>query len=76
MGITFADVQDAVKDADLILIQTNHPEFSSEQFVELVAATAREGAVVVDLWNQTDALARTRPDMTVAVLGRVGEVQA
>ena len=74
MNITFTHLPEAVSGANLVLLQSNHPDFTSEQFVEVLAAKIPDGAVVIDLWNQTEALAKARPDLKIAVLGRLSEV--
>ena len=74
MNIEFTDLAAAVQGANLVLLQSNHPDFTSEQFVEVLAANIPDGAVVIDLWNQTEALAKARPDLKIAVLGRLSEV--
>ena len=74
MNITFTHLPEAVSGANLVLLQSNHPDFTSEQFVEVLAANIPDGAVVIDLWNQTEALAKARPDLKIAVLGRLSEV--
>ncbi len=44
-------LEEAVRDADAVLMATNHPEFCSEATLRLVVETARPEAIVVDPWN-------------------------
>ncbi len=74
MGIDFTELEGAVTGADLVLLQTNHPDFTAEKFVEVLTRALKQGAVVIDLWNQTEALKQARPDLKIAVLGRLSEV--
>lgn len=53
MGIVF-DELDACLEADVVLIQTNHRFFSSEEFYEAIMKNSHPGRVFVDLWNQLD----------------------
>jgi UDP-N-acetyl-D-mannosaminuronic acid dehydrogenase len=54
MGITFEELNDCLK-SDVVLIQTNHRFFSSEEFYSAIQGSSRPGRVFVDLWNQLDA---------------------
>lgn len=44
-------LEEAVRDADAVLVATNHPEFCNEATLRLVVETARPEAIVVDPWN-------------------------
>ncbi|WP_205696671.1 nucleotide sugar dehydrogenase [Conexibacter sp. SYSU D00693] len=44
-------LQDAVLDADAIVVATNHPEFCSPATLRLIAEGAKRDALVVDPWN-------------------------
>lgn len=61
--------------ADVILLQTNHPDFSSRAFQETLLAHLPAGALVLDLWNQTDGITRARPDLHVRVFGRAQRME-
>lgn len=56
--------------SELVILQTNHTEFSSPNFLAELAAHLPEGAVVLDLWDQTSPLATARPDLRIKPLGR------
>jgi UDP-N-acetyl-D-mannosaminuronic acid dehydrogenase len=44
-------LQEAVLDADAVIVATNHPEFCSPGVLRLVVEGARRDALVVDPWN-------------------------
>ncbi|MBI5105307.1 MAG: nucleotide sugar dehydrogenase [Solirubrobacterales bacterium] len=44
-------LEDAVLDADAVVIATNHPEFCTRDALRLVVEGARRDALVVDPWN-------------------------
>jgi nucleotide sugar dehydrogenase len=48
--VTTATVAEAVTDADLVVIQTNHPEFRSLDLPEAFSVM-RPGGIVYDLWG-------------------------
>lgn len=54
MGIAFEELDECLK-SDVVLIQTNHRFFSSEDFYTAIQGIDRPGRVFVDLWNQLDA---------------------
>ena len=54
MGIAFDELDVCLK-SDVVLIQTNHRFFSSEEFYSAIQDNVRPGRVFVDLWNQLDA---------------------
>ena len=76
MGITFDEVSTVLASSSVILVQTNHRYFSSDEFIELLAASAQKDALIVDLWNQIEGVELLRPDLRVAVLGRMTKVGA
>lgn len=55
--------------AEVVLLHTNHAEFSSRSFHETLIANLPPGALVLDLWNQTEPLS-AREDIHVRVFGR------
>lgn len=61
---------DEAATADLVLLQTNHVDFSGEDFRATLIDRLPAGAALIDLWNQTDGLAAARPDIDVRVFGR------
>lgn len=61
--------------AEVVLLQTNHPDFSSRALQETLLAHLPAGALVVDLWNQTGPLAEARPDLQVEVFGRAPRME-
>src|SRR5699024_11805032 len=61
--------------AEVVLLQTNHPDFSSRALQETLLAHLPAAALVVDLWNQTGPLAEARPDLHVQVFGRAPRMQ-
>src|SRR3954447_11025241 len=44
-------LEDAVHDADAVIVTTNHPDFCTTDVLRLVVEGARRDAVVVDPWN-------------------------
>jgi UDP-N-acetyl-D-mannosaminuronic acid dehydrogenase len=42
---------EAVRDADAVVVATNHSDFEGPEVLRTIAAGAREGCVVVDPWN-------------------------
>ena len=46
-----SSLEDAVLDADAVVIATNHPEFCTRDTLRLIADGARREALVVDPWN-------------------------
>jgi UDP-N-acetyl-D-mannosaminuronic acid dehydrogenase len=44
-------LQEAVHDADAVVVATNHPEFCTTDVLRLVVEGARRDALVVDPWN-------------------------
>jgi UDP-N-acetyl-D-mannosaminuronic acid dehydrogenase len=42
---------DAVRDADAVVVATNHPEFCTPDTLRLIAEGARPDAIIVDPWN-------------------------
>ncbi len=44
-------LEDAVLDADAVVVATNHPEFCAAATLRLIADGARRDALVVDPWN-------------------------
>lgn len=71
MGISFVELADALAASSLVLLQTNHQFFSSDEFVEAVMAHAPQGALIIDLWNQLHGVDALRPDLRVVALGRM-----
>lgn len=51
MGLIPSSLVEALA-SDVVIIQTNHHSFRSLEFSDLVEASLRRGALVVDLWNQ------------------------
>lgn len=45
---------DAVLDADVVVIATNHSEFHGRETLRAIAEHAREGCLIVDPWNCLD----------------------
>lgn len=69
MGITFKELDDCLN-SDVVLIQTNHRFFSSEEFYSAVDRTRRANRIFVDLWNQIDADRLKNDGNRVVPLGR------
>lgn len=61
----------ALRESDLVVIQTNHKQFGTAEFGEAITAHARRQATVVDLWNQLHASAYQRDDLRIRTLGRM-----
>jgi UDP-N-acetyl-D-mannosaminuronic acid dehydrogenase len=76
MGITFDELARVISGSSVLLVQTNHRYFSSDEFTELLVESAQHGALIVDLWNQVDGLNERRPDIRIAALGRMTRVGA
>lgn len=69
LALTPATLEQAAG-AEVVLLQTNHPDFTTRAFRETLTTHLPSGALVLDLWNQTGALAEARPDLNVTVFGR------
>jgi UDP-N-acetyl-D-mannosaminuronic acid dehydrogenase len=48
-------LDDAIADADAVVIATNHPEFCTPETLSLLSAGATDGALIVDPWDCWDA---------------------
>lgn len=70
IGVTMLDEADAVATSPIVLLQTNHPHFSSQEFGQTLIDGLAPGAIVVDLWNQLSPDVSSRDDVTVLTLGR------
>ncbi|MFG5040361.1 nucleotide sugar dehydrogenase [Vibrio cholerae] len=54
LGVIVCDsVEEAVKNADLIIIQNNHPNYKNENWVELLKSSGKS-CTIIDFWNQLD----------------------
>ena len=42
---------EAVRDADVVIVATNHSEFAGAEALRMIVATAAEDCLVVDPWN-------------------------
>lgn len=51
MGVSMTGLSEALS-SDVILIQTNHQFFSTEEFRQELIHKAKKDAVIIDLWNQ------------------------
>ncbi|BDU11239.1 NDP-sugar dehydrogenase [Aurantimicrobium sp. INA4] len=69
MGILFDELEECLN-SDVVLIQTNHRFFSSEDFYSVIDRTEHSGRVFVDLWNQLDAERITSLGNRLIPLGR------
>jgi UDP-N-acetyl-D-mannosaminuronic acid dehydrogenase len=67
MGVVPVDLEQALN-SDVIVIQTNHRFFKSDEFANLVKASLKKGSLVVDLWNQLPEDLQSQPGMVT--LGR------
>jgi UDP-N-acetyl-D-mannosaminuronic acid dehydrogenase len=43
--------EEAILDADAVVVATNHPEFCTRDRLRAIADSARSGALIVDPWN-------------------------
>jgi UDP-N-acetyl-D-mannosaminuronic acid dehydrogenase len=50
-----ASLQDAVADADVVIVATNHSAFATPEALQLVAERAQPDCLVVDPWNALGA---------------------
>lgn len=69
MGIVFEEL-DGCLESDVVLVQTNHRFFSSEEFYSAIDKNPRPGRVFVDLWNQLDVNRLKAVDNRLIPLGR------
>ena len=69
MGIVFDELDDCLN-SEVVLIQTNHRFFSSEEFYSAIERTEHSGRVFVDLWNQLDVGRITSMGNRLIPLGR------
>ncbi len=70
IGIAWRSLEEALRDASLVVIQTNLKEFSTLEFAQKLGSFIREGATVIDLWNQLMEPEMGRPDVKVVTFGR------
>ena len=70
IGIEAVDLADAVSGSQLVVVQTNHQFFSSEEFAQTLVDSLDADAVVIDLWNQLPSGVSERADIRVLTLGR------
>jgi len=47
----WVSLEDAVTQADVVIIATNHSVYSDPQTIEAIRRSAREDCVIVDVWN-------------------------
>jgi nucleotide sugar dehydrogenase len=71
IGIKFLQLKDVFNTCGLLLIQTNHPFFSSSDFLSILNRTSLKNTIVVDLWNQISEQDSVRPDIKVFSFGRM-----
>jgi UDP-N-acetyl-D-mannosaminuronic acid dehydrogenase len=50
-----ADLDEALQDADVVIVATNHSEFSQPSLLEAILRRAKPDCVVVDPWNALGA---------------------
>ena len=70
IGIEAVDLADAVSGSQLVVVQTNHQFFSSEEFAQTLVDSLDADAVVIDLWNQLPSGVSERADIRVLTFGR------
>jgi UDP-N-acetyl-D-mannosaminuronic acid dehydrogenase len=47
----WVSLEEAVAEADVVIIATNHSAYSEPQAIEAIRRSAREDCVIVDVWN-------------------------
>ena len=70
IGVTLRSPEE-VGAADLVLLQTNHPSFASQEFLRKLADALPTDGVVVDMWNQLPSSLPGRDDVQILTLGRM-----
>jgi nucleotide sugar dehydrogenase len=70
MAIAATTAVDLSRSSDVVIVQTNHPVFSSLEFLAMLELELPREALVIDLWNQMGALADRRVDLQIVALGR------
>ena len=70
IGIDLLELDKSTRDAEVVLIQTNHVYFSSAEFAKSLTRSMTSGTIVLDLWNQVSSELSERADIRVLTLGR------
>lgn len=70
IGVESMELEDSVRHAQVVLIQTNHLFFSTAEFTESLSRALMPDAIVFDLWNQVPPELAGRSDVRVLTLGR------
>jgi UDP-N-acetyl-D-mannosaminuronic acid dehydrogenase len=71
MNVRFDELAAVLSSSSVVLIQTNHQFFSSEEFFDSVVANVKPGTLIVDLWNQLQGVESLRADVNVVAFGRM-----